>query len=178
MPTNLYGPNDNFDPDQSHVLPGLIRKFHQAKIKGEREVAVWGTGRPMRELLHVDDLADACVFLMERYEGNDHINIGCGQDISIRELAEMVRNIVHPTARLTFDSSKPDGMPRKLLDVSRIQEIGWRHQIELRDGIDATYRWFLDEVAGQEAKAAREMHGEKRDRSSPIGLRYRNPSQP
>lgn len=144
MPTNLYGPNDNFDLTSSHVLPALIRKFHDAKQAGSREVVIWGTGRPRREFLHVDDLADACVFLMEHYDETMHINVGTGEDQSIRELAELVAEIVHPDATLTFDTSKPDGMPRKLLDVSRLHALGWRHRIGLRDGIASTYRWFLE----------------------------------
>lgn len=143
MPTNLYGPNDNFDLASSHVLPALIRKFHDAKQAGEREVVIWGTGRPKREFLHVDDLADACVFLMDRYDGAMHINVGTGEDQSVRELAELVAGIVHPGATLAFDTSKPDGMPRKLLDVSRLHALGWRHQIGLREGIASTYEWFL-----------------------------------
>jgi len=143
MPTNLYGPNDNFDLASSHVLPALIRKFHDAKQAGSREVVIWGTGRPRREFLHVDDLADACVFLMERYDEARHINVGTGEDQSIRELAELVAEIVHPDATLTYDTSKPDGMPRKLLDVSRLHALGWRHRIGLRAGIASTYEWFL-----------------------------------
>jgi len=143
MPTNLYGPNDNFDLTSSHVIPALIRKFHEAKASKSPEVIIWGTGTPRREFLHVDDLADACVFLMERYEDEQHINVGTGEDMSIRELADLVRESVYPEARLTFDPAKPDGMPRKLLDVSRLHALGWRHRTTLRDGIDATYRWFL-----------------------------------
>ena len=143
MPTNLYGPNDNFDLMSSHVLPALIRKFHDAKSAAERQVVIWGTGAPRREFLHVDDLADACVFLMERYDGTPHINVGTGEDLSIRELAEMVRDVVHPSATLCFDPSKPDGMPRKLLDVSKLHALGWGHRIGLREGIEGTYRWFL-----------------------------------
>ncbi|MDD5564076.1 MAG: GDP-L-fucose synthase [Thermoanaerobaculaceae bacterium] len=143
MPTNLYGPGDNFDLASSHVLPALMRKFHDAKVAGRPEVVIWGTGAPRREFLHVDDLADACLFLMERYDGDLHINVGTGVDLSIRELAEMVRDVVHPGARLVFDASKPDGTPRKLLDVSRLHALGWRHRIELREGIEATYRWFI-----------------------------------
>jgi len=144
MPTNLYGPHDNFDLASSHVLPALIRKFHDAKMSGAAEVVIWGTGAARREFLHVDDLADACVFLMQHYEGADHINVGTGQDLSIRELAEMVREIVYPAAELVFDATKPDGTPRKLLDVSRLRKLGWRHSIELRDGITQTYQWFLE----------------------------------
>jgi GDP-L-fucose synthase len=144
MPTNLYGPNDNFDLTSSHVLPALIRKFHDAKAHGHAEVCVWGSGRPRREFLHVDDLADACVHLMRHYSEAEHINVGTGQDLSIRELAETVRDIVHPHASIAFDASKPDGTPRKLLDVRRLHALGWRHRIELRAGIAETYRWFLD----------------------------------
>jgi GDP-L-fucose synthase len=143
MPTNLYGPNDNFDLSSSHVLPALIRKFHDAKVAGG-DVVIWGTGTPRREFLHVDDLADACVFLMDRYDGSGHINVGTGEDLSIRELAELVRGIVHPGAVLTFDASKPDGMPRKLLNVSRLHALGWRHRTALSDGIASTYLWFLE----------------------------------
>lgn len=143
MPTNLYGPNDNFDLASSHVLPAMIRKFHDARLAGSREVVIWGTGTPRREFLHVDDLADACVFLMDRYDAASHINVGTGEDLSIRELAEAVRAIVHPDAALEWDASKPDGMPRKLLDVSRLHALGWRHRIGLREGIESTYRWFL-----------------------------------
>jgi GDP-L-fucose synthase len=144
MPTNLYGPNDNFDLVSSHVLPAMIRKFYEAKQSGAREVTLWGTGTPRREFLHVDDLADACVFLMDRYDEEEHINVGTGEDLSIRELAEHLREIVYPDAVLTFDTSKPDGMPRKLLDVARLHALGWRHRIALKDGIAETYRWFLE----------------------------------
>jgi GDP-L-fucose synthase len=143
MPTNLYGPYDNFDLTSSHVLPALIRKFHDAKLEGVSDVTVWGTGTPRREFLHVDDLADACVYLMQHYEGEGHINVGTGVDLTIRELAEMVRDIVYPTAVIRFDTSKPDGAPRKLLDVSRLHALGWRHRLALKDGIEQTYRWFL-----------------------------------
>lgn len=142
MPTNLYGPHDNFDLTSSHVLPAMIRKFHEAKLSGQREVVIWGTGTPRREFLHVDDLADACVFLMRTYDGEAHINVGTGMDLSIRDLADLVRSIVYPAASLAFDTSKPDGMPRKLLDVSRLHALGWTHRIELRDGIASTYEWF------------------------------------
>jgi GDP-L-fucose synthase len=143
MPTNLYGPNDNFDLTSSHVLPAMIRKFHDAKVEGREDVVIWGTGSPRREFLHVDDLADACLFLMEHYDGAEHINVGTGQDLSIRELAEMVRDIVYPVARLVFDTTKPDGTPRKLLDVNRLNALGWKHRIDLREGIATTYEWFL-----------------------------------
>lgn len=147
MPTNLYGPGDNFDLTSSHVVPALIRKFHDAKVAGQRDVEVWGTGAPLREFLHVDDLADACVFLMERYDGESHINVGTGEDQSIRALAELVREVVYPEAELVFDPSKPDGTPRKLLDVSRLHALGWRHRIGLREGIESSYHWFLDHHA-------------------------------
>ena len=127
----------------SHVLPALIRKFHEAKERGEAEVVVWGSGAARREFLHVDDLADACVFLMHHYDKPSHINVGTGEDLTIAELADMVRRIVHPNAVVTFDRSKPDGMPRKLLDVSRLHALGWRHKIQLSDGIESTYRWFV-----------------------------------
>jgi GDP-L-fucose synthase len=143
MPTNLYGPNDNFDLNASHVLPALIRKFHDAKQAGAREVVVWGTGSPRREFLHVDDLADACLFLMRHYDAHEHINVGTGEDQTIRELADTVRWIVHPEAQLVFDATKPDGTPRKLLDVSRLHALGWRHRVGLREGIETSYAWFL-----------------------------------
>lgn len=143
MPTNLYGQNDNFDLTQSHVLPALIRKFHDAKTEGNPEVTIWGTGTPRREFLHVDDLADACVFLMEHYDELGHINVGTGEDLSIRELADAVRAVIYPQAVLRFDPTKPDGSPRKLLDVSRLHALGWRHRIGLREGLAATYEWFL-----------------------------------
>ena len=143
MPTNLYGPHDNFDLTSSHVLPALIRKFHDAKLERVRDVTIWGSGTPRREFLHVDDLADACVFLMQHYEDESHINIGTGEDLTILQLAEMVRDIVYPGATIVMDRSKPDGAPRKLLDVSRLHALGWRHTFELRDGIEHTYRWFL-----------------------------------
>jgi GDP-L-fucose synthase len=143
MPTNLYGPQDNFDLTSSHVVPALMRKFHEAKIAGRDEVVIWGTGTPRREFLHVDDLADACLFLMKHYDAAEHINVGTGEDLSIRELAEMVGGIVHPAARLVFDTGKPDGTPKKLLDVSRLHELGWRHAIELRQGLVETYQWFV-----------------------------------
>jgi GDP-L-fucose synthase len=144
MPTNLYGPNDNFDLAASHVVPALIRKFHEAKVAGRREVSVWGSGRPRREFLHVDDLADACVFLMQHYDEDSHLNIGTGEDLSIGEVAELIRDVVYPGAEIAFDASKPDGMPRKLLDVSRLKRLGWSPKISLRPGIESTYQWFLD----------------------------------
>jgi GDP-L-fucose synthase len=147
MPTNLYGANDNFDLATSHVLPAMIRKFHDAREEGRSEVTVWGTGQPRREFLHVDDLADACVFLMHHYSDAMHINVGTGQDLSIGELAEMVRRVVHPQAKIVFDTTKPDGAPRKLLDVSRLHALGWRHRMSLGEGIELTYNWFLEHHA-------------------------------
>jgi GDP-L-fucose synthase len=153
MPTNLYGPHDNFDLTSSHVLPALIRKFHDAKEAGSDKVVIWGTGSPRREFLHVDDLADACLFVMRHWDDRLHINVGTGEDLSIRELAELVCATVHPGARLVFDASKPDGTPRKLLDVGRLHALGWRHRIALPDGIAATYRWYLANRAA-EARSA------------------------
>jgi GDP-L-fucose synthase len=155
MPTNLYGPNDNFDLTSSHVLPALIRKFHDAKLSGAPDVEIWGTGSPRREFLHVDDLADACLFLMENYSADEHINVGTGEDIPIGELAGMVRDIVYPAAELRYDTSKPDGAPRKLLDVSKLTDLGWKAKIDLRSGIASTYDWFLDTTA--DAGAVRGM---------------------
>ncbi len=148
MPTNLYGPNDNFDLSSSHVLPAMIRKFHDAREEGRNEVTIWGTGSPRREFLHVDDLADACVFLMDRYSDAMHINVGVGEDLSIADLASMVKRIVHPAATIVYDHSKPDGAPRKLLDVSRLHALGWRHRMSLGEGIEHTYNWFLANHAG------------------------------
>ena len=145
MPTNLYGPEDNFDLSSSHVLPALIRKFHDAKQSGGKAVEIWGTGSPMREFLHVDDLADACVFLIENYSDDMHINVGTGVDLSIRELAEKVRDVVYPAAELHFDTSKPDGTPRKVLDVSRLNNLGWSPSYTLDSGLASTYQWFLDQ---------------------------------
>lgn len=142
MPTNLYGPNDNFDLASSHVLPALIRKFDDAKEAGIDEVEVWGTGTPYREFLHVDDLADACYHLMETYDGDEHVNVGTGVDQTIGELAEAIRDIVHPTATIRFDDSKPDGMPRKQLDVSLLASLGWQASIPLEDGLRSTYEWY------------------------------------
>ncbi|MFH1177410.1 MAG: GDP-L-fucose synthase [Acidobacteriota bacterium] len=143
MPTNLYGPNDSFDFSASHVLPALIRKFHEARVEGRKTVTIWGTGAPRREFLHVDDLADACLFIMRNWNAHMHINVGTGEDLAITQLAELVRDIVFPEALLSWDASKPDGMPRKLLDVSRLHELGWRHKIALREGIASTYEWFV-----------------------------------
>ena len=143
MPTNLYGPNDNFDLHTSHVLPALIRKVHEAKQAGATEVAVWGSGTPLREFLHVDDLADASFFLLEKYDSPEIINIGCGEDVSIRELAETVCGVIGFEGSLVFDASKPDGTPRKLMDVGRLFHIGWKPRIGLKEGIRDTYEWFL-----------------------------------
>jgi GDP-L-fucose synthase len=143
MPTNLYGPGDNFDLHTSHVLPALIRKFHEAKESGESTVTVWGTGTPRREFLHVDDLADACVYLMNEYSGSEPINVGVGEDISIKELAELVREVVGYAGEIVHDTTKPDGTPRKLLDVSKLHGLGWRAKVPLSEGIERTYAWFL-----------------------------------
>jgi GDP-L-fucose synthase len=143
LPTNLYGPGDNFDPENSHVLPALIRRFHEAKVAGHGEVVVWGTGKPRREFLHVDDLADACLFLMQNYDGEAPVNIGWGEDLSIAELATMVAETIGYRGRIVFDPSRPDGTPRKLLNVRRLSELGWRPQITLPDGLARTYGWFL-----------------------------------
>ncbi len=147
MPTNLYGPGDNFDLQSSHVLPALIRKFHEAKVAGAPTVEIWGSGTPRREFLHVDDLADAAVFLMEHYASPETINVGCGEDLSIGELAQLVKAIVGFSGELVFDRAKPDGTPRKLLDVSRIRGLGWSPKISLESGIRSTYAWFLENVA-------------------------------
>jgi GDP-L-fucose synthase len=144
MPTNLYGPNDNFDLLSSHVLPALLRKAHIAKLEGKRELVVWGSGTPRREFMHVDDLAAACVFLLEKYDSPEIVNIGCGEDISVRELAELICEVVGFKGELAWDTTKPDGTPRKLLDVSKIHALGWRHRIGFRDGIARTYQWFLE----------------------------------
>jgi GDP-L-fucose synthase len=147
MPTNLYGPGDNFDLESSHVIPALIRKFHEARDTPDHQVTVWGTGSAFREFLHVDDLASACLFLMEHYEDESHINVGTGEDLSIRELAETIRDVVNPDAELVWDTTKPDGTPRKLLDVSRLRSLGWAPAIDLRSGLASTYRWYLDRLA-------------------------------
>ena len=159
MPTNLYGPNDNFDLQSSHVLPALMRKFHLARLAGQREVEVWGSGRVRREFLHVDDLADACVFLMDNYEDSGHINVGTGIDLTIAGLAETIRDVVFPQAELVFDASKPDGMARKVLDVSKLHALGWKHQIDLRPGIERTYAWFCDNLATLRGAEAPEFEG-------------------
>jgi GDP-L-fucose synthase len=143
MPTNMYGPGDNFDLENSHVLPALIRKFHDAKIQGKPSVSLWGTGSPKREFLHSDDLGRACMFLLENYDDEVAINVGVGQDVSIKELAELIQGVVGFEGEIRWDSSKPDGTPRKLLDVSRITGLGWNARISLKDGIRSTYGWFL-----------------------------------
>jgi GDP-L-fucose synthase len=144
MPTNLYGPNDNFDLQSSHVLPALIRKFDDARRVDEPAVEIWGTGTALREFLHVDDLADACLFLLRNYDELGPINVGTGDDLSIKALAELVRDIVYPEAELVFDTTKPDGTPRKVLDVGRLEALGWKARIGLAEGVATTYQWYLD----------------------------------
>lgn len=143
MPTNLYGPNDNYHPEHSHVLPALIRRFHEAKEAGAAEVVIWGTGTPLREFLYVDDLAEACVYLMNNYSGNETVNLGTGKEVTIRELAETVKEVVGYEGNLTFDTTKPDGTPRKLLDVSKLEALGWKYHTELKEGIKLAYEDFL-----------------------------------
>ncbi|PYK93031.1 MAG: GDP-fucose synthetase [Verrucomicrobia bacterium] len=147
MPTNVYGPNDNFDLETSHVLAALLRKAHEAKMRKTRELVVWGSGKPRREFLHVDDVAGACLFLLEKYDSPEIINVGCGVDISVRELAELICDVVGFHGELTWDATKPDGTPRKLLDVTKLTNLGWCPTIPLRDGIARTYDWFLKNVA-------------------------------
>jgi GDP-L-fucose synthase len=148
MPTNAYGPNDNYDLETSHALPALIRKIHEAKIRGLKEVTVWGSGKPTREFIHVDDIADACIFIIDQdfsqlYEqGLTHLNVGTGKEITIKELAELISGIVGFSGDLVFDQFMPEGTPRKLMDVSRINELGWRHSVVLEEGIEATYDWY------------------------------------
>ena len=144
MPTNLYGPNDNFHLENSHVLPALIRKFHEAKINNYNKVVVWGTGKARREFLYVDDLAEACIFLMKEYSGETHLNIGTGMDLEIKELAEIIKNIVNYKGEIVYDFLKPDGTPQKLLDVSKINKIGWKAKTDLLDGITKTYQWYVN----------------------------------
>lgn len=144
MPTNLYGPNDNYHPEHSHVLPALIRRFHEAKENNLNEVVIWGTGTPLREFLYVDDLADACVYLMNTYSGNETVNLGTGKELSIKELAELVKKVVGFKGNITFDITKPDGTPRKLLDVSKLEKLGWKYKTELEDGIKLAYEDFLN----------------------------------
>jgi GDP-L-fucose synthase len=144
MPTNLYGPHDNFEATGSHVVPALMRRFHEARQAGQDTVVVWGSGRPRREFLHVDDLADAVVFLMNRYDGLGPINVGTGEDLTIEALARLIGSIVHPDAAIVFDTTQPDGTPAKRLDVTKLHALGWRHRIALREGLTRTYQWFLD----------------------------------
>ena len=144
MPTNLYGPNDNFDLQSSHVLPALIRKFHEAKVNGRDTVEVWGTGTPLREFIYVDDMADACVFLMENYDGEQHVNIGTGEEVSIRELAETVKEVVGFEGELVFNTDMPDGTPRKLTTLDKLHRLGWKHKTSLSGGIKLAYEWFLE----------------------------------
>lgn len=143
MPTNLYGINDNYHPQNSHVLPALIRRFHEAKVNGLDEVIIWGTGTPLREFLFSDDLADACVFLMNNYNEKQFVNIGIGEDLSIKELAELIKEVIGYSGKISFDTSKPDGTPRKLMDVSKLHALGWKHKINLREGIKLAYADFL-----------------------------------
>lgn len=157
MPTNLYGPGDNFDPQSSHVLPALIRRMHDAKVASVKRVTVWGSGRPRREFLYVDDFASACLFLLNVYDSPEPINVGSGVDISIRHLAELVRDIVYPGCELHFDPSKPDGTPRKLLDVSRIRTLGWAATTDLADGIRTTYEWFKRHEAAPPTHAGQNL---------------------
>ena len=144
MPTNLYGPGDNFNPETSHVIPALLRKFHAAKMHGEKEVVVWGTGAPRREFLHVDDLASACLHLMQNYSAEGCVNVGCGEDLSILELAGLVADVTEFGGRIVFDDSRPDGTPRKLLDTSLLDSLGWAPSIPLRQGLEETYRWYAE----------------------------------
>lgn len=152
MPTNLYGPGDNFDLNNSHVLPALMRKFHEAKVNGSASVSIWGTGTPKREFCYVEDLASACLFLMENYEHSEIVNIGVGEDIAIRDLAEMIKTIVGFNGALEFDASKPDGTPRKLVDVSRLHKLGWKASMSLENGIRATYDWYCQQQGQVRAK--------------------------
>ena len=147
MPTNLYGPHDNYDPMSSHVMAALIRKAHEAKVSDARHMVVWGSGTPRREFLHVDDLADAAVVALTQYTGEDHLNVGCGEDVEIRQLAATICRVIGFEGELVFDTSKPDGMPRKLLDVTRVTELGWQPRVSLEEGIADAYRWFVDNVA-------------------------------
>ena len=147
MPTNLYGPYDNFHLENSHVMPALIRRFHEAKVNNAKEVVVWGSGTPLREFLYSEDMAYACIYLMENYEGNDFFNIGTGKEITIRGLAELIKEVVGYEGEIIWDTTKPDGTPRKLLDVSRLESQGWRYKMELKNGIRETYKWFMENVA-------------------------------
>ena len=146
MPTNLYGPHDNYDLKGSHVLPAMIRKFHEAKMQNAKSVELWGTGSPLREFLYVDDMADACVFLLENYDGEQHVNIGTGKELTIRELAELVKKNVGFEGEIVWNSSMPDGTPRKLTDVTKLHELGWTHKVELEEGVKLAYEWFKENV--------------------------------
>ena len=146
MPTNLYGPNDNFNLSSSHVIPALIRKVHEAKVSGKDSMVIWGSGKPRREFLYVDDLADACIFLMNKYEGESHINVGTGKDVEILELAKIISEVVGFNGRIDLDTSKPDGTPKKLLDVQRIEQMGWRANTSLREGLELTYKWYVNSL--------------------------------
>ena len=148
MPTNLYGPGDNFDLNSSHVMPALIRKFHEAKVSKAKEVVMWGTGTPKREFLHVDDLASASVHLMQTYNEPEIVNVGTGEDVTIRELADLVKDVVGFTGEIVQDLTKPDGTPRKLLDVGKLHGLGWKHRIELKAGVESTYAWFMENQTG------------------------------
>ncbi len=169
MPTNLYGPGDNFDLQSSHVLPALMRKFHDAKVAGEPTVTVWGSGTALREFLHVDDMADACMLLMQCYDSSDIINIGCGRDLSIGELAQMIKTVVGYQGKIVYDRSKPDGMPRKLLDVSRLQEMGWEPRIPLQRGLEELYAWYVMDraVAERPFEVAMPVYNRRRVRGAP-----------
>lgn len=152
MPTNLYGPNDNYHPEHSHVLPALIRRFHEAKLKGLKEVTCWGDGTPLREFMFVEDMADACVFLMNNYDGNETVNIGTGKELTIKELTELVSKVVGYSGKINWDVSRPNGTPRKLLDVSKLHNLGWIHKVELEDGIKLSYQDFLTRVIREESR--------------------------
>lgn len=155
MPTNLYGSNDNYDLNNSHVLPALLRKFHEAKVEGKPYVEIWGTGTPLREFLHVDDMADACVFLMENYEGNEHVNIGSREEVSIKNLALLIKKIVGYQGELKFDISKPDGTPRKIVDISILTELGWKSRILLKEGIEQTYKAYSEQESNRALAASK-----------------------
>ena len=144
MPTNLYGPGDNFHPENSHVMPGLIRRFHEAKENKDPTVTCWGDGSPMREFLHVDDLAEACYTCMEKYDEGGHINVGTGEDVTIKELAETIADVVEYEGKIEWDTSKPNGTPRKVMNVDKIKELGWKPKVKLRDGIESAYKWYLE----------------------------------
>lgn len=146
MPTNLYGPHDNYDLEGSHVMPAMIRKFHEAKMQGAPSVELWGTGTPLREFLYVDDMADACVFLLENYDGEEHVNIGTGKEVTISELAETVRKAVGYTGGIVWNKDMPDGTPRKLTNVDKLHSLGWSHKVELEEGVGLAYQWFQENV--------------------------------